>query len=152
MRIVIAAVGRLRRGPEFELLETYRRRIRWPVTVQEVEEKRPFPAAEQRKREAALLAAALPAGALLIALDEGGREVTSEQFAKRLGDWQDEGIRDVAFIIGGADGLDPAFRDAAALKIAFGSMTWPHMLARCMLMEQLYRAQEILAGNPYHKS
>jgi 23S rRNA (pseudouridine1915-N3)-methyltransferase len=152
MRIVIAAVGRLRRGPEFDLLETYRRRIRWSVTIQEVEEKRPFPAAEQRKREAALLAGALPDGALLIALDETGREMTSEQFATRLGGWQNEGIRDLAFVIGGADGLDPGLRDTASLKIAFGSMTWPHMLVRCMLMEQLYRAQQILAGHPYHKS
>lgn len=152
MRIVIAAVGRLRRGPEFDLLETYRRRIRWPVTIHEVEEKRPFPAPEQRKRESTLLAGALPAGARLIALDEGGRQMTSEQFAARLGGWQDEGIGDLAFVIGGADGLDPGFRDAAAEKIAFGSMTWPHMMVRCMLMEQLYRAQQILAGHPYHKS
>lgn len=152
MRIVIAAVGRLRRGPEFDLLETYRQRIRWPVSIHEVEEKRPFPAGEQRKREATLLAGALPDGALLIALDEGGRQMTSEQFATRLGDWQDEGIRDLAFVIGGADGLDPGFRDTASLQIAFGTMTWPHMLARCMLMEQLYRAQQILAGHPYHKS
>lgn len=152
MRLVIAAVGRLRRGPEHDLLETYRRRIQWPVTIQEIEEKRPFPAAEQKKREAALLQAALPGGALVVALDEGGRNITSAQFAARLDGWQNESIRDVAFVIGGADGLDPTFRDAASLKIAFGSMTWPHILARCMLMEQLYRAQQILAGHPYHKS
>lgn len=152
MRIVIAAVGRLRRGPEHDLLETYRRRIRWPVSIQEIEEKRPFPTAELRKREAALLQGALPDGALVAALDEGGRQMKSADFATLLDGWQDEGTRNVAFVIGGADGLDPAFRETASVKIAFGSMTWPHMLARCMLMEQLYRAQQILAGHPYHKS
>jgi 23S rRNA (pseudouridine1915-N3)-methyltransferase len=152
MNIVIAAVGRLRRGPEYELLETYRRRLQWPFAIQEVEEKRPLPPAERRKREAALLQGAVPADALLVALDEGGAQVTSPDFARRIAAWQDEGVRTLAFVIGGADGLEPAFRDAAHLKIAFGTMTWPHMLARCMLVEQLYRAQQILAGHPYHKS
>lgn len=152
MRIVIAAVGRLRRGPEHDLLEIYRRRIRWPVSIQEIEEKRPFPTAELRKREAVLLQGALPDGALVAALDEDGRQMKSADFATLLDGWQNVGTRDVAFVIGGADGLDPTFRDAASVKIAFGSMTWPHMLARCMLMEQLYRAQQILAGHPYHKS
>jgi 23S rRNA (pseudouridine1915-N3)-methyltransferase len=152
MDIVIAAVGRLRRGPEHDLLETYRKRLHWPVAIREVEEKRPLPPAERRKREAALLQAALPADAILIALDEGGTQMTSPDFARRLGGWQDEGVRTLAFAIGGADGLDPGFRDGARLKIAFGTMTWPHMLARCMLVEQLYRAQQILAGHPYHKS
>jgi len=152
MNIVIAAVGRLRRGPEHDLLETYRRRLRWPLAIQEVEEKRPLPTPERRKREAALLQGAVPADALLIALDEGGQHMTSPDFAHRIAAWQDEGVRTLAFVIGGADGLEPAFRDAARLKIAFGTMTWPHMLARCMLVEQLYRAQQILAGHPYHKS
>lgn len=152
MRIVIAAVGRLRRGPEYDLLETYRKRMRWPVSIQEVEEKRPFPADEQRKREAVLLRAALPQGACLVALDEGGISMTSPQFAERIDGWQVDGLRDLAFVIGGADGLDPSIRDDSDLKISFGSMTWPHMMARCMLMEQLYRAQQILAGHPYHKS
>jgi len=152
MNIVIAAVGRLRRGPEQDLLDTYRRRLHWPVTIHEVEEKRPLPPAERRKREAALLQAAVPAYSLLIALDEGGAQLTSPDFARRIAAWQDDGVRTLAFAIGGADGLDPGFRDGARLKIAFGTMTWPHMLARCMLVEQLYRAQQILAGHPYHKS
>ncbi len=152
MNIVIAAVGRLRRGPEHDLLETYRRRLHWPATIKEVEEKRPLPPAERRKREAVLLQAALPDDSLLIALDEGGAQMTSPDFARRIAAWQDEGVRTLAFVIGGADGLEPGFRDSARLKIAFGTMTWPHMLARCMLVEQLYRAQQILAGHPYHKS
>ena len=73
-------------------------------------------------------------------------------FATRLRAWQDEGVRDLAFVIGGADGLEPAFRDAADVKISFGLMTWPHMMVRCMLVEQIYRAESILAGHPYHKS
>lgn len=152
MNIVIAAVGRLRRGPEHDLLETYRRRLHWPLAIREVEEKRPLPAAERRLREAALLRAAIPDEALLIALDETGTQMTSPAFAARIGAWQDEGVRTLAFALGGADGLDPGFRDAARMKIAFGPMTWPHMMARCMLVEQLYRAQQILAGHPYHKS
>jgi 23S rRNA (pseudouridine1915-N3)-methyltransferase len=152
MQITIAAVGRLRRGPEHELIETYRRRIRWPLIIQEIEEKRPFPVPELRKREAALLQAALPDGATVVALDEGGRQMPSDTFAKRLGSWQDDGIRDIAFVIGGADGLDPAISDIASLKLSLGSMTWPHMMARCLLVEQIYRAQQILAGHPYHKS
>jgi 23S rRNA (pseudouridine1915-N3)-methyltransferase len=151
MRIVIAAVGRLRRGPEFDLLESYRRRLQWAVTIREVEEKRPLPPAERRRREADLLRAALPDGATVVALDEGGVPLDSRQFAHWIGAWQNKGLRDLAFVIGGADGLDAALRDGAEMKMAFGSMTWPHMLVRGMLMEQIYRAQQILAGHPYHK-
>jgi 23S rRNA (pseudouridine1915-N3)-methyltransferase len=151
MRIVIAAIGRLRRGPEFDLLEAYRRRMQWPVAIREVEERRPLPPAERRHREAELLRAALPEGATLVALDEGGVQMDSRQFAHWIGAWQDKGLRDLAFVIGGADGLDAPFREEADMKMAFGTMTWPHMLVRGMLMEQIYRAQQILAGHPYHK-
>lgn len=151
MRIVIAAVGRLRRGPEFDLLEAYRRRMQWPVAVREVEERRPLPPAERRRREADLLRAALPKGATVVALDEGGTQLDSRQFAQWIDAWRNKGLRDLAFVIGGADGLDTAFREGAELKLAFGTMTWPHMLVRGMLMEQIYRAQQILAGHPYHK-
>ena len=151
MRIVIAAVGRLRRGPEHDLLESYRRRIRWSIAIQEIEEKRPFPPAELRKREATLLQGALPDGALVAALDEGGKHMTSAQFATHLDGWQGSGIRDVAFVIGGADGLTDEIRRRADLLLAFGRQTWPHMLVRAMLMEQIYRAQQILAGHPYHR-
>lgn len=151
MRIVIAAVGRLRRGPEFDLLESYRRRMRWPVTVREVEEKRPLSTTERRAREADLLRRAIPDGATVVALDETGQTLTSAQFADRIAGWQSRGVRNLAILIGGADGLDDAVRADADLTVAFGAMTWPHMLARGMLMEQLYRAQQILAGHPYHK-
>ncbi len=151
MRIVIAAVGRLRRGPELELLESYRRRMHWAVTIREVEERRPLPPAERQAREAELLRTALPEGATLAALDERGAVLDSRQFAQWIAAQQNKGVGDVAFAIGGADGLDPRLRDEADIKISFGTMTWPHMLARAMLMEQIYRAQQILAGHPYHK-
>ena len=151
MRIVIAAVGRLRRGPEFDLFEAYRRRMQWSVAIREVEEGRPLPPAERRRREAELLRGAVPDGATVVALDEGGSQLDSRQFAQWIGAWRNKGLRDLAFVIGGADGLDAALRDGVEMKIAFGTMTWPHMLVRAMLMEQIYRAQQILAGHPYHK-
>lgn len=151
MRIVIAAVGRLRRGPEFDLVETYRRRMHWPVSIREVEERRPLAAAERQRREAELLRAAVPEAALQVALDEHGIQMDSRQFAGRIGAWQGEGRRDLAFVIGGADGLDATFLAEIELKLSLGAMTWPHLLVRGMLMEQLYRAQQILAGHPYHK-
>jgi 23S rRNA (pseudouridine1915-N3)-methyltransferase len=151
MRILIAAVGRLRRGPEFDLVETYRRRIRWPVLIREVEEHRPLPVAERQRREAELLRAAVPETALLVALDEHGTQLGSRQFADRIAAWQTGGRPDLAFVIGGADGLDAAILAGADMRLSLGSMTWPHMLVRGMLMEQLYRAQQILAGHPYHK-
>ena len=102
-------------------------------------------------KEAGLLLDALPKGALLIAMDRNGRPLSSPAFAKKLGAWQDDGIRDIAFVIGGSDGLDKSVLDQAQLKIAMGEMTWPHMLARVMLLEQIYRAQCILSNHPYHK-
>ncbi len=149
--ITIAAVGRLRRGPELELIETYRKRLSWAVTIREVEEKRPLSTAERRAREGERLLDALPAGALVVVLDERGRQFSSEEFADQLRKWQESGHRSLGFVIGGADGLDRAVTDRATILLALGAMTWPHMMARCMLVEQLYRAQQIQAGHPYHK-
>jgi 23S rRNA (pseudouridine1915-N3)-methyltransferase len=149
--ITIAAVGRLRRGPELDLIDDYRKRLSWAVTIREIEEKRPLPTPERRAREGERLFDALPEGALLIALDERGRQFSSEEFAGQLRKWQESGHRTLAFAIGGADGLDQAVTDRATLLLALGRMTWPHMMARCMLVEQLYRAQQIQAGHPYHK-
>ena len=150
MRITVAAVGRLRRGPELDLIEKYHRLIRWRVDIREIELRRAVPDAERRAREGALLLDAVPKNAVTIALDEGGSSETSKTFAENLRRWRDSG-RDVAFLIGGADGLDPDILAKADKRLAFGSMTWPHRLARCLLMEQLYRAHQILAGHPYHK-
>lgn len=151
LRITVAAVGRLRRSPEHDLVETYRQRLLWPVTIREVEERGALPAAERQRREASRLLDAVPDGAVLIALDERGKTPTSTAFAERLRHWLETGRRDLAFLIGGADGLDRSVTEKADLTLGLGPMTWPHMLVRVMLLEQLYRAQQILAGHPYHR-
>lgn len=102
--------------------------------------------------EAELLARAVPTGAVLVTLDERGRVISSPEFAAQLARWRDAGRQDVAFVIGGADGIDPALRAKADFSISFGAMVWPHMLVRVMLAEQLYRAANILSGGPYHRA
>lgn len=151
MRLTICTVGRLKAGPERDLIDKYKKRLHWPLEIVEVEERRKLSAAETKTRESALLTAALPDGAVRIALDERGKTLGSENFADKLGAWRDQG-RDIAFLIGGAGGLAPEHRKAADLVLSFGAATWPHMLARVMLVEQIYRAQEILAGHPYHRA
>lgn len=151
MRLLIAAIGRQKRGPLKDLEQHYAERLLWPLTLREVEEKRPLPAAELKEREAALLLAAVPAGATIVALDERGTALSSPDFATRIAQWRDRGVADLAFLIGGADGHGDAVRKRADLLLSLGAMTWPHLLVRGMLLEQLYRAQQILAGHPYHR-
>lgn len=151
MRIDILAIGRARAGPERALYRSYADRIRWPLALRELEEKRRLPPAELRARESALLLEALPADAAVVALDETGKDLSSEEFAKRLGRWRDDGRATVAFVIGGAEGLSDEVRGRADLLLSLGRQTWPHMLVRTMLAEQIYRAQQILAGHPYHR-
>lgn len=151
MKCSILAVGRLRKGPERDLFENYLRRITWDVDLREVEEKRPLPPARLVAREADLLRGAIPSGARVVALDSGGRALTSEDLARRLGGWQDIGDGHATFLIGGAEGLDPALVREADLVLSFGAVTWPHLLMRALLAEQIYRAQQILAGHPYHR-
>ncbi|MEO0999489.1 MAG: 23S rRNA (pseudouridine(1915)-N(3))-methyltransferase RlmH [Pseudomonadota bacterium] len=155
MRLLIVAVGRLRRGPEANLTADYLARAGKtgraiglaPVDLTEVEDRKGRgPAAE-----AALLAEAA-GSARRIALDERGRTLSSPDLAETLARWRDDGVREAAFLIGGADGLAPALRESAALTLSFGPMVWPHALARVMLAEQLYRATTILAGGPYHRT
>ena len=144
-------MGRLRRGPLFELQALYAGRILPPPTIIEVEEKRRLSAAELKTREAELILAALPQGARLVALDERGASWSSVELANRLASWRDAGNGAVAFAIGGADGLGTAVLARADAVLSLGKMTWPHLLVRGMLLEQLYRAQQILAGHPYHR-
>ena len=151
MRIDILAIGRARAGPKRALYQSYADRIRWPLALRELEEKRRLPAAELKAREGALLLEALPTDAAVVALDETGRDLSSEEFAKRLGRWRDDGRVTVAFVIGGAEGLSDEVRGRADLLLSLGRQTWPHMLVRTMLAEQIYRAQQILAGHPYHR-
>jgi 23S rRNA (pseudouridine1915-N3)-methyltransferase len=151
MRITLAAVGRWKRGLLPDLFEDYRKRLSWPLTLKEVSAKKPLEGAQLIQHEAELLAAALPEQATLVALDTGGKALSSEAFAATLGAWEDDGIGDVAFLIGGAEGLDRSLRQRADLTLSLGPMTWPHMLVRVLLAEQLYRAQAIRQGHPYHK-
>lgn len=151
MRVEIVAVGRARAGPELALYESYVRRIRWDLTLREVEEKRRLPAEQLKEREGELILSAIPRDAAVLALDEGGRSVSSVEFARLVADIRDEGRACVVFVIGGAEGLSVPVRDRADLLISFGRQTWPHMLVRAMLAEQIYRTQQILAGHPYHR-
>lgn len=156
MRVHLCAVGRLRAGPERDLIDDYKTRFDrtgralalGPFSEHEVEDKK----GGGMEAEAELLARALPAGAVLVTLDERGRVLSSPEFADQLAKWRDGGRQDVAFVIGGADGIAPSLRARADFSISFGRMVWPHMLVRVMLAEQLYRAASILAGAPYHRS
>ncbi len=152
MKIWLAAVGRARAGAARDLYEEYARRMTWPLTLKEVECKKRTPPDELKRLEADLLLAAVPNAAMIVALDERGTTLSSERFAERLGVWRDLGVGDVAFLIGGADGHGDAVGKRADLMLALGPMTWPHLMVRAMIAEQLYRAQQILAGHPYHRA
>jgi 23S rRNA (pseudouridine1915-N3)-methyltransferase len=134
------------------MFDEYVGRLTWPLSVREVELKRPLPPEEAKAEEARLLLDAVGPDAVLVALDERGRDWGSAELAKRIGGWRDEGVGELVFAIGGADGHGQALIHRAAASVAFGRMTWPHRLARVMLAEQLYRAQQILAGHPYHRA
>ncbi len=156
MRVHLCAVGRLRAGPERALVDDYATRFDrsgralalGPLQMHEVEDKKGGGMAA----EAELLARSLPDGALICTLDERGKVISSPDFADLLARWRDQGRQDVAFVIGGADGIDPDLRARADFSLSFGKMVWPHMLVRVMLAEQLYRAASILAGAPYHRA
>ncbi|SMF08138.1 23S rRNA (pseudouridine1915-N3)-methyltransferase [Tistlia consotensis] len=156
MRLHLLAVGRLRGGPMAALYDDYARRLRGqplgPLDLREVEEKRPLAAAALKAREAGLLLEACPSAARLVALDGGGRTLSSEALAETLGRWRDEGVGDAAFAIGGAEGHGPALLARADLRLSLGAMTWPHMLVRVLIAEQLFRADSILSGHPYHRA
>jgi len=159
MRVIIAAVGRLKAGPERELSVRYSeraaaggRRIGWQgVAVVEVAESRSRRPQDRRLEEAVALAAAVPEIAAIVALDATGEVLSSPQLAARLERWRDAGTPALAFLIGGADGLAESLLRRANLRLAFGTATWPHQLVRIMLLEQLYRAMTILSGHPYHR-
>lgn len=154
MKLKIAAVGRLRGGPETDLVSDYLDRFNktgralglGPVSLQEVEAKKGGMAAE-----AVLLERAVAGCQPLCVLDERGKTLSSPAFADLLVKWRDEGRSEAAFVIGGADGIEPSLRAKADFSLSFGQMVWPHMLVRVMLAEQLYRAASILAGTPYHR-
>lgn len=153
MKTIIAAVGRWRAGdPERALYDTYAGRLRPAPELIEVEEKRRMDTAARVAREGELLLARVPAGAVLVALDGTGTALSSEAFADWLGRRRDAGSGAACFAIGGADGLGRAVIARADLVLSLGPMTWPHLLVRALLAEQLYRAETILAGHPYHRA
>ena len=137
MLLHIVARGRIGRGPEAELVERYLKRIAWPTNVTELPESggKPPP----------------PPQGVTIILDEKGEQLSSLALARRLEAWRDGGVREARFLIGGADGFGETERAGADLLLAFGKATWPHLLARAMLAEQLFRATSILANHPYHR-
>ena len=156
MRVTLCVVGRLRGGPERDLIDDYLTRFDrtgralglGPANIIEVEDKK----GGGMEAEAVLLRKAIPDGALLVTLDERGKLLTSPEFSKKIEGWRDNSQRDLAFVIGGADGIAPSLRAEADFSISFGKMVWPHMLVRVMLTEQLYRAANILSGGPYHRA
>ena len=151
MRLSLIAVGRLRKGPEKALVDLYLTRLPWSVTIREIVEDRTRDSKDRIRRESDALLAAVPDGAKLIALDQQGRTLSSEDLAAQLGAWRDGGERDIAFLIGGAAGFDQRVRARADLVLSLGRMTWPHLLVRVLLAEQLYRAHSIQTGHPYHR-
>ena len=138
MLLHIVARGKAGRGPEAELVDRYLKRLSWPVKLTELPESggRPPPQAGQ---------------SVTILLDEKGEQLSSTELARKLEQWRDGGRREARFLIGGADGFGEPERQAADLLLAFGKATWPHLLARAMLAEQLWRATSILANHPYHR-
>ena len=159
MRIHVGAVGRLKAGPERKLAELYLERANalgrsaglGPVNVAEIAESRGASAELRMADEAARLQTGMPDEAVTVALDAGGRDITSEEFAALIGRWRDGGTATLAFFLGGPDGLAPEIKALAGYRLAFGRMTWPHRLARIMLLEQIYRSVTILVNHPYHR-
>jgi 23S rRNA (pseudouridine1915-N3)-methyltransferase len=139
LKLHIVARGRIGRGPESELVARYAKRIAWPFAITELPETGGTPPATL-----------VPAK--VVALDEGGKALCSTDFAALLSDWRDSGVREARFLIGAADGLTAEERVSADLLLSFGTATWPHLLVRAMLAEQLYRATTIVANHPYHRA
>lgn len=151
MRLIITAVGRAKSSPEGALYQEYIKRLPWPASLREIEVRGAAKGSARRGQEGKLLLKALADGAFAVALDRKGEQLSSEEFARRMESWQDRGVRELAFLIGGAGGLDARVLERAEFSLSLGAMTWPHMLARAMLAEQLYRAASILSGHPYHR-
>ena len=160
MRLTLAAIAKLPRGPEKTLCDDLAARAGalarttslGPVDIREIEIKNAGATRDAiRSAEAKALRAALEGCEKIVALDERGRTLKSVAFSETLTKWRDQGVRNAGFLIGGAEGLDPELRESADLAVSFGALTWPHALARVMLVEQLYRAATIAAGHPYHR-
>lgn len=160
MRIIVAAIGRLKQGPETELAERYRKRAAQvgrslglrDVEIVEIRESRAEDASKRMIEESIALATIIPQGAAVVLLDPRGDNLDSAGLASQLAKWRGAAKPAAVFVIGGPDGLATSLADKADVKLAFGAATWPHQLVRVMLMEQLYRAATILTGHPYHRA
>lgn len=151
MKIVLLCVGTLKAGPEKDLLNQFRARLSWPFEMREVSCRKTGTSDQVKSWEGELLLQAIDPDSIVIGLDERGASLTSPEFAKILDHYRNEGIKSLTFLIGGADGFSDAVRSRCQRLISFGQMTWPHLLVRGLLVEQLYRAQQILIGHPYHR-
>ena len=160
MRIVVAAIGRMKQGPERELAERFRRRAAASgrttglrdIDIIEIKESRAGDAQRRMLEESIAIANIIPDKAVTVILDERGESMNSASFAGRLQGWRSEDRPAVIFIVGGSDGLATSLRENAHLRLAFGTATWPHQLVRIMLLEQIYRAVTIISGHPYHRA
>lgn len=160
MRLIIAAVGRLKAGPERELVERYRDRAEKAgraiglrdIEILEIRESRAQDVSRRMLEESIALANLVPDGAVTIVLDQRGENLDSNSLSNNLRSWRDGARSAAVFVLGGPDGLAPELKERADLTLAFGAATWPHQLARIMLLEQLYRAVTILSGHPYHRA
>jgi 23S rRNA (pseudouridine1915-N3)-methyltransferase len=159
MRLTLSCIGRMKSGADKDLFDRYVDRARktgrslgiTDVNLKETPESRAQRAGERKTEEAKVILQSLSAGARLVVLDENGKNLTSPAFSDKLENWKNEGVPEIAFAIGGADGHGPEILDRADLKLALGSMTWPHQIARILLAEQIYRAMTIQSGHPYHR-
>jgi len=160
MRIIVAAVGRLKKGPETELSERYRKRAAQTgrqlglrdIEIIEIRESRATDPAKRMLEESIALANIIPAQAVVVLLDSHGDATDSASLAAHIAKWRANGRPAVVFLIGGADGLAITLREKADLRLSFGTATWPHQLVRVMLLEQLYRVTTMLTGHPYHRA
>lgn len=152
MHVTIAAIGRAKGNSlHTRLYDEYVKRLPWTVNLRELEEKKPLPVEQRKTREAELLLDACTDCHRIIALDERGKDLSSTALAQKIGDWQQDGASRLGIIIGGQDGLDATVRGRADLVLSFGRLTWPHMLVRPLLAEQLYRVHTLLTNHPYHR-
>jgi len=152
MKITIAAIGKAKSSDATsKLFAEYLKRIPWKSDLIELEEKKPLPDNILKEKEAKKLLQTAPKGGKIIALDERGKNISSRELANKIESWQDEGASNITFLIGGAAGHGEEVRKEADLLLSFGKLTWPHMMVRSMLAEQIYRISTILSGHPYHK-
>jgi 23S rRNA (pseudouridine1915-N3)-methyltransferase len=150
LKITILAIGKAKK-PEHNWGDEYIKRLKKGVTIKEFVAPKNLPPHETQKAEAALLLKAIPPKSFVVLLDERGKDMSSRDFAAKMGSWEEQAPAELVFLIGGADGVTDEIRKKANFILGFGHLTWPHRLVRVMLLEQIYRAQQINAGHPYHR-